>query len=642
MSKKGFETKLKITGDNKSAVKAIDGVGKKLNYAQKDIKGFQNGIAGILSSTGSMFTSLPFMASAAAIGVAGGFASMVKSTIDTAEHLDKMSQRVGLTAESLSTLTYAAELSGTEIGVFDKAIQRLSRNVDDTSRGIGEGKVAFDQLGISVVNADGSLKDADLIMKLVADKFSRMEDGTKKTALALKIFGRAGADLIPMLNGGAAGLERMQDEARNLGLEISTNTAKEAADLKDEMLRLERSIDGIALTIISSLLPILNGTADWFFENKGVVSDFVKATAREFKVLYSIISEPTFDKLTNFFLYGTNFELPEEALQRHQESLKATGEAADILAGKFMYVVNEAGEIERINLVAKEKVNEGVNGLNELIATEIKAQKEAERLARQWKVTKEQLSNEMELSGLKGSAAELVKIEQRVASLQAKFGNKGLIEEWANTMKFALMDINSIPMLGVESEGNVPGQLQVVEFDTSVYDAQKAAIAELTDFELANLAIREQGTLDVFNNMASGMMAFYELSGRQSKAAFGVYKIFASAEATISTIKAAQDAFAWGMKFGGPIVAGIAATSATIAGLGRVAQINAMSPGKGYSSVGGSGYRASTPRTNNYNSTTTNDNSRQITININSDYQDPDQLARTLVPSIEKAIRDGV
>ena len=82
----------------------------------------------------------------------------------------------------------------------------------------GEQSAAFKALGISVQDANKNLKSSDQVLLEVANAFSKFEDGTTKTALAIAIFGRAGADLIPLLNQGADGIRKMQEQAQRLGL----------------------------------------------------------------------------------------------------------------------------------------------------------------------------------------------------------------------------------------------------------------------------------------------------------------------------------------------------------------------------------------------------------------------------------------
>jgi len=117
-------------------------------------------------------------------------------------------------------------------------------------------------LGINLKDSNGELKNADTILREVAVKFSGMEDGAGKSALAVMLFGRAGASMIPMLNQGAAGLEAMRLEAEQLGHLISTETAQAAEAFNDNLTRLVDSQRALGNAIMVQVLPLLQSLSD--------------------------------------------------------------------------------------------------------------------------------------------------------------------------------------------------------------------------------------------------------------------------------------------------------------------------------------------------------------------------------------------
>lgn len=139
-----------------------------------------------------------------------------------------MSQKIGISTEELSTLAFAAELADVSLDQLQTGLVRLSKNAADMANGTGEAKDAFKALGLEVVNSAGTLKTNDELLKEIATKFAGLEDGADKTALAVKLFGKSGAELVPMLNAGAAGIEELQSRARQLGLELSTEAGRAA------------------------------------------------------------------------------------------------------------------------------------------------------------------------------------------------------------------------------------------------------------------------------------------------------------------------------------------------------------------------------------------------------------------------------
>lgn len=188
---------------------------------------------------------------------AAGFVAMVKHAIDTADELNKLSQKIGISVEALSTLRFAAQLSDVSLETLQKGIKGLSQLMTEANTGIGDGAVVFDALGISVKNADGSMKSTQDVLLQVANVFANLEDGAVKTSLAVKLFGKSGMDLIPLLNQGAAGINQLTAEAERLGLKLSTETAQSAEAFNDNLTALKASSSALGISLAREFLPEL-------------------------------------------------------------------------------------------------------------------------------------------------------------------------------------------------------------------------------------------------------------------------------------------------------------------------------------------------------------------------------------------------
>lgn len=202
----------------------------------------------------------------AAVGV-GAFSSYIKGAIDAAGALADLSQKTGISAETLSGLEYAAKMSGTSLDGIANGMKKLAVNMYDTSNGTGDAKEAFKTLGIAVTDASGKLKTTDGVMLEVADRFKEMEDGPTKAALAMKIFGKSGEELIPLLNEGAGGIEAMRQRAEELGLTVSDQTASAMEALGDKFDTLGMASMGAARQLAADLTPALTSVADLFLDS---------------------------------------------------------------------------------------------------------------------------------------------------------------------------------------------------------------------------------------------------------------------------------------------------------------------------------------------------------------------------------------
>jgi hypothetical protein len=122
----------------------------------------------------------------------------IKAAIDRADELSKTAQKIGVTTESLSTLSYAAQLADVELGELQGGLTKLIKVQSDAAAGNKDLIAVFDALGVSFQNADGTLRNADETFRDVAAALERIPDGATKTAAAVELLGRSGANLIPL------------------------------------------------------------------------------------------------------------------------------------------------------------------------------------------------------------------------------------------------------------------------------------------------------------------------------------------------------------------------------------------------------------------------------------------------------------
>lgn len=185
---------------------------KGLRGAEQKLKAWGASIAGV----GARLAGLGTAALTAFFGDAKVFADMGSDLLD-------MSQRTGVSVEALSELGFAADQSGADMQTLEGGLRRMQQLIADAAGGSASARQALDRLGISV--EDLSRLSPDQQFKLIADRLSQINNPTMRAAAAMDIFGRAGTRLLPMLANGAAGIEAMQQQARDLGLTWSTEDA---------------------------------------------------------------------------------------------------------------------------------------------------------------------------------------------------------------------------------------------------------------------------------------------------------------------------------------------------------------------------------------------------------------------------------
>lgn len=223
-------------------------------------------VAGSLSST---------LAGLGAGLSAGALIGFVRSSIDAADNLGKLSQKVGVTVESLSELQYAGKLADVSTEQLGDGLRKLSVNLTEAANGSKEMRAAFGAVGISAAELV-SLKP-DQALARIAEAFANTEDGASKTALAVRLFGRSGSDLIPLLNAGAAGLRTAADEARRFGLIVSSDSARAAEQFNDNLTRMTSSAQALGVQLANVLLPSLTRFTDELLEGQRIFGSFGSA-----------------------------------------------------------------------------------------------------------------------------------------------------------------------------------------------------------------------------------------------------------------------------------------------------------------------------------------------------------------------------
>ena len=187
--------------------------------------------------------------------------AIAKSTANYGDELFKTSQKVGIQVEALAGLQYAAKLANVEHQQLHVGLQALSRAMVDASQRSGEGFEAFQRVGISATDANGNLRPMHDVLLDLADVFARSKDGAGKTEVAMKLLGKSGADLIPLLNGGRASIVALEAEAKRLGLVLSKQNAEAASAFNDELTRLQGALNGLKIAVGTALIPPLTAGA---------------------------------------------------------------------------------------------------------------------------------------------------------------------------------------------------------------------------------------------------------------------------------------------------------------------------------------------------------------------------------------------
>lgn len=175
----------------------------------------------------------------------------IKRVVESMDAANKSAQKIGTSVENFSALSYAAGLADIPVQDLEKSLIKLARTLDEAKAGTGPAADAFRRLKID----PKQFSDPADALLVIADRFASMPDGVNKAALALALFGKAGAQMIPLLNAGREGIKAMTDEAAALGVVFSTEAADAAEKFNDNMKKLKTSGEGLGVTVANDIIP---------------------------------------------------------------------------------------------------------------------------------------------------------------------------------------------------------------------------------------------------------------------------------------------------------------------------------------------------------------------------------------------------
>lgn len=323
-------------------------------------------ITGLASSAARLSTSL---AAVGAGAVVGSLAAFTRKTIDAQDQLFKLSQKTGIAVQSLAGLEFASEQSGVSLDKVAKATRAFSLLVAEAADKSSGAAKKLGQLGLSYKD----LKDLSPEKQLLAladalSKFSREDRAVALTAT----LGNKMADLVPLLAGGSAELQKLIEQGKKLN-PVTEESARQSERFNDQINLLSKSVSALGREMVQGFIPSLTRVSDEMvkasqqggilagvfagvkqlfvesFGNPKILGD-VGQIRREILLTQETIKAMELKKDSIFFdknalahehekLAQLEIDL-QNAIVKSRETVKANDEAANS-AKKFAIAVNE-------------------------------------------------------------------------------------------------------------------------------------------------------------------------------------------------------------------------------------------------------------------------------------------------------------
>ena len=288
--------------------KAIDSIGDGMADASRNTDKLGKGLddvgdesataGGKFEKLGSVVKGVGVAMGAALVGIGtaaiGAGKALVDMTVEAAAYADDMltqSTVTGMSVESLQAYSYAADLVDVSLDTLTGSMAKNVKSMSNAASGSKSYADAYQKLGVSVTNSDGSMRDSEDVYWDCIDALGDMTNETERDALSMQLFGKSAQDLNPLIAQGSAGFASLTEEAKRMGAVLSEDTIAKLGQFDDSVQRLTQGSAAAKRVMGTVLLPQLQTLADEGTELLGKFTSGLVDAGDDFNKISEVIGE---------------------------------------------------------------------------------------------------------------------------------------------------------------------------------------------------------------------------------------------------------------------------------------------------------------------------------------------------------------
>ena len=406
--------KIIISAETQDLKKNIDGAKKEVKSFKEQVADAKKSVDGDIANMGKNIAAGFAGVVAGATAAVAGVYKFATGTAETADNIDKMSQKIGISRQAYQEWDYICSQCGVDVDVFKNGVKTLTTQMDAAAGGSETAQETFKALGLTWEDGNGKLKSQEQMMEEAITALAGMEDGTERARLAQELFGKAGLELAPVLNSGVDGVEELRARCHELGLVMSDETIDAGVKLGDTIADVKDTFGAITDRLGAEFMPIIQAMADKILEFMPQIEAAIKATVEYVEKAFTFAQEHQGLLITIAAIIGTI--VTAIGLYNAVAAVKAAMDAAQVttlggliaahiahaaavvasLAPYIAIVAAIAAVIAIIVLCVKhwDKIKEAVKKAIEFIVT--KAKEMAEKVSQWFNNMKEQMSQKIQ------------------------------------------------------------------------------------------------------------------------------------------------------------------------------------------------------------------------------------------------------
>ena len=210
------------------------------------------GMAGLNRIGGTLvFTQLAGLATRAA----SSMLSMATASAATIDSLSKLGQQTGIAYADMAALEMAGNLAGVGVDKMAAAMSKASKLFDEARRGSASATEAFQRLGLDIADLD-RMSSAERFQAIAA-AIAALPDPAARAAAAMQIFGRSGAEMLPMFASMAEAMEEARANTQRFGLALTDLQASNVEAMNDSFTKAGYALSGLVTQVTAALAPAI-------------------------------------------------------------------------------------------------------------------------------------------------------------------------------------------------------------------------------------------------------------------------------------------------------------------------------------------------------------------------------------------------
>lgn len=248
-----------FTASTSGLTSGVKAASSSFRSLQSDTKGLESAMKSLVAvNVTQLFASV----ASAAISSVRSLVSFGQAQADVVDNASKLAARLGMTYGEFAGLSLAADLAGVSMDTIGTASQKAEIAFANAAAGSATATAAFAGLGLSVEQLNGL--SASERFDAIAASIAALPTEAQRAAAAVRIFGRAGAELLPLFAGGAEGIAAAREQAERLGLTLTNAQGQNVEAMNDSFTMVAKSIEGVVQQVVAYLAPAITAISEQF------------------------------------------------------------------------------------------------------------------------------------------------------------------------------------------------------------------------------------------------------------------------------------------------------------------------------------------------------------------------------------------